>query len=138
MEAIKIYRSLLNDPAFQDLLAYATGHVEKAVEKYNTISSWQMFGFYEGDMLVGCAGYEKVSQEKAILLHIAVDPKLRARGIGRHMVEYICKESRVATLEAETDRSAVDFYRKNGFDVTSLGEKYPGVERFRCLLHVER
>ena len=33
---------------------------------------------------------------------------------------------------AETDKDAVDFYRKLGFSVTSLGEKYPGVERFHC------
>lgn len=138
MEASKVNQSLLNDPPFQELLAYATGNVEKAVEKYKTIVSWEMFCFYEGDELVGCAGFEKVTPEKAILLHIAVDPKQRSRGIGRQMIEFICKETRFATLEAETDRSAVDFYRKNGFEVTSLGEKYPGVERFHCLLHVER
>ena len=29
---------------------------------------------------------------------------------------------------------AVEFYRKLGFSIESLGEKYPGVERFRCTL----
>lgn len=35
-------------------------------------------------------------------------------------------------LDAETDADAVDFYRRCGFAVESLGERYPGVERFRC------
>jgi hypothetical protein len=34
-------------------------------------------------------------------------------------------------VEAETDREADGFYRACGFTVHSLGEKYPGVERFQ-------
>jgi hypothetical protein len=30
--------------------------------------------------------------------------------------------------------NAVNFYRNIGFEITSLGEKYPGVERFQCIL----
>lgn len=37
-------------------------------------------------------------------------------------------------IVAETDRSALGFYLALGFGVTSLGEKYPGVERFRVRL----
>ena len=37
-------------------------------------------------------------------------------------------------ITAETDRDAVEFYWSSGFKVTSLGEKYPGVERFLCEL----
>ncbi len=33
-------------------------------------------------------------------------------------------------IVAETDRSALGFYVALGFTMTSLGEKYPGVERF--------
>ena len=33
-------------------------------------------------------------------------------------------------IEAETDKEAVEFYKKIGFQVKSLGEKYPGIERF--------
>ncbi|WP_268921683.1 hypothetical protein [Metabacillus sediminilitoris] len=35
-------------------------------------------------------------------------------------------------ITAETDKEAVVFYRNYGFKITSLGEKYPGVERFLC------
>jgi len=37
-------------------------------------------------------------------------------------------------ITAETVRDAVKFYWSSGFKVTSLGEKYPGVERFLCEL----
>jgi ribosomal protein S18 acetylase RimI-like enzyme len=37
-------------------------------------------------------------------------------------------------MVAETDNEAVEFYRATGFRVTSLGEKYPGVERYRARL----
>jgi hypothetical protein len=35
----------------------------------------------------------------------------------------------------ETDKDAVGFYSANDFVITSLGEKYPGIERFR--LHLD-
>lgn len=32
-------------------------------------------------------------------------------------------------ITAETDHDAIAFYRRYGFEIQSLGEKYPGVER---------
>jgi len=46
------------------------------------------------------------------------------------MINYIA--SKYSSIVAETDYEAVDFYRRYGFVITSLGEKYPGVERFLC------
>ncbi|HPH97803.1 MAG TPA: hypothetical protein PKW33_16525 [Anaerolineaceae bacterium] len=43
----------------------------------------------------------------------------------------------LAKLSAETDCEAVDFYRRCGFQMESLGEKYPGMERFRCTRRFE-
>ncbi|GAA0394735.1 hypothetical protein GCM10008933_26940 [Paenibacillus motobuensis] len=39
-----------------------------------------------------------------------------------------------AKIIAETDQDAIGFYSKIGFEIHSLGEKYPGVERFQCIL----
>jgi hypothetical protein len=38
---------------------------------------------------------------------------------------------------AETDEEAADFYRNIGFTVESLGEKYPGIERFKCTFETD-
>lgn len=41
-------------------------------------------------------------------------------------------------LIAKTDAEAAGFYRCCGFAITSLGEVYPGVERFDCVLTAAR
>ncbi len=46
------------------------------------------------------------------------------------MINYI--SDKYPLIYAETDNDAVNFYWKYGFEITSLGEKYPGVERFLC------
>lgn len=48
------------------------------------------------------------------------------------MIEQVVQDEGLCELEAETDLEAVDFYRKCGFTVATLGEKYPGVQRFSC------
>ncbi|MGG4554653.1 hypothetical protein ABEX11_20625 [Paenibacillus humicus] len=53
------------------------------------------------------------------------------------MQEYI-RENQIRRVEAETDKDAVDFYRRLGFNITSLGQKYPGVERFQCSLIIRK
>jgi hypothetical protein len=48
------------------------------------------------------------------------------------MIEDACRIYGLARIEAKTDRDAVGFHRQCGFAVPSLGERYPGVGRFRC------
>ncbi|MCL6600332.1 MAG: GNAT family N-acetyltransferase [Alicyclobacillus macrosporangiidus] len=65
-------------------------------------------------------------------MHIAVRPSERNKGLGRQMLKRIVSSSGITELYAETDRESVGFYRRCGFSIESVGEKYPGVERFRC------
>jgi ribosomal protein S18 acetylase RimI-like enzyme len=85
-------------------------------------------GFWCGDVAAACA--LQVSGRSARLTALAVDAHLRGRGIGRAVVDAVMANLDVDRLDAETDGEAVGFYRSCGFDVTSLGQKYPGVERF--------
>jgi ribosomal protein S18 acetylase RimI-like enzyme len=80
--------------------------------------------------IVGVVGY-LVSAAEVILLHIATAPPLRRAGIGTRLLAAV-RHAIPAGLPivAETDKDAVGFYTANNFVVTSLGEKYPGVERF--------
>ena len=50
------------------------------------------------------------------------------------MILHVCKAYGLEEITAETDRDAVEFYRRVGFEVESLGEQYPGTERFLCRL----
>ncbi|WP_203756676.1 GNAT family N-acetyltransferase [Cellulomonas chitinilytica] len=64
---------------------------------------------------------------------LAVERTRRRSGLGRLLLDEVSLVSGYRWVEAETDRHSVEFYRRCGFSITSLGEKYPGVERFRCL-----
>lgn len=48
------------------------------------------------------------------------------------MIEFVQQKYSFSPMYAETDHEALRFYEKCGFAVKSLGEKYPGVERFYC------
>jgi hypothetical protein len=63
-----------------------------------------------------------------------VDAGRRHEGIGREMVEHARPAYGKRSLTAETDHEAVGFYERCGFAIQSLGELYPGVERFQCTL----
>jgi len=49
------------------------------------------------------------------------------------MIAFVQRQYAFMSLEAETDADAVSFYERCGFAITSLGERFPGIERFRCI-----
>ena len=81
---------------------------------------------------IGCIGFEFISSNHCKIKHIAVSPAERGNGLGRKMITFICDKYSVNLISAETDKDAVNFYRNCGFKIISLGEKYPGVDRFLC------
>ncbi|EOQ11314.1 acetyltransferase [Bacillus cereus B5-2] len=81
-----------------------------------------------------CIGIEIIGANKARICHIAVLPQYRHKGIALQMIKDVLRMHQLTYLEAETDDEAVEFYKKIGFQVKSLGEKYPGIERFHCYL----
>lgn len=87
-----------------------------------------------GSVPVGCIGLFLPGPGEAVVGHIAVAPTHRLRGIGRSLVDDAVRRFRLVSVTAETDATAVLFYRRCGFETRSLGELYPGVERFRCML----
>lgn len=91
-----------------------------------------LYGLALDQDVVAVAGIRRVSETAAELLHIAVKSSERRNGIGRQLVKLVIQEENLEELVAETDRDAVDFYRRCGFAVWSLGEKHAGVERSRC------
>lgn len=82
---------------------------------------------------LGIIGF-KVEGASAKILHIAVDEHRRNCGIGRRMINELLKLENPTELTTETDHDAVDFYRRCGFEIQSLGESYPGTERFHCCM----
>jgi len=116
------------------LLSFATSHhrIESEMEKYERDPNRKLYGYVHEDELVGCIGIQLTSSSACEIKHIAVLPSFRGKAIGKQMVEFVISEYRLHRLFAETDMEAVDFYRRLGFSIVSLGEKYVGVERFYC------
>ncbi len=108
--------------------------LERAVSSYRSRADLRLYGTLIRERPVGLIGLETVSPAEIVIRHMVVHPAYRALGVGREMLEAVNKTWRPSQLAAETDANAVGFYRRCGFSVTSLGEKYPGTERFWCVL----
>lgn len=127
----------LDDPVIRDLVAPSVYpdpvRLARAIERYRPGHGRTLLGWESDGMLAGCIGFERTGPGEATVWNIAVRPDYRRRGAGRAMLDYLRNEMGYARLELETDGNAVEFYRACGFDVTSLGELWPGTERFRCV-----
>lgn len=79
---------------------------------------------------MGVAGY-LVGESTVTVLHVATATSLRHSGVGAKLLDAVGEATGYRLpLVAETDQSSVGFYESTGFAVDSLGEKYPGVQRF--------
>src|SRR4051812_21874187 len=126
----------LNDPAVQALLREAIGYPTPAklaavTERYATEPTRTLYGALRDGALLGVLDVERVTLREWAIHHIAVAPVARRAGIGRAMLAIICQQAEC--VSAETDHDAVGFYARCGFTPRSLGELYPGVERFACV-----
>jgi ribosomal protein S18 acetylase RimI-like enzyme len=136
----KIMRDLKNylfSDAILELLALCIfgddGKVKRALNEYKTSNDHLLFGAFRDSELIGLIGIV-LKPDHAEIKHIAVKSDYRYSGVGKSMIHMYLQESNVERLIAETDIDAVNFYRQIGFSVSSIGEKYPGRERFQCIL----
>jgi GNAT superfamily N-acetyltransferase/predicted nucleotidyltransferase len=122
-----------DDPRVADLITLAATDADGAIQLYRNGSSASLLGAAaEGD-LVGIVGYA-VGDFAVTVLHIATAAARRRAGVGTALLDAVRRAAPGLPIVAETDRDGVAFYTANGFTVTSLGEKYPGVERFAVRL----
>lgn len=124
---------LLSDCMYADEEAILRELIE-----YQRMESRRLYGKGDAGELIGLIGIEHHSECVAELRHIAVRSDYRGCGIGRDMIMNYIRDDKIQILNAETDRDAVHFYEKIGFHIVSLGEKYPGVERFQCVFYAEQ
>ena len=82
----------------------------------------------------GAVVLKLIGDVSAEILSIAADPAYRGQGVGRALITCAAENLSGRALHAETDDEAVGFYRKCGFTIKNLGEKYPGIVRYHCIL----
>ncbi|UOR13642.1 GNAT family N-acetyltransferase [Halobacillus amylolyticus] len=126
--------SMTIHPKIRELLSHATSEkrIEQEYEKYIQSTNRKLYVIELNGVIVGCIGIDFVSANICEIKHIAVSPLERGSKIGSKMIDFVCDKHLLSSIFAETDLDAVEFYENYGFNITSLGEKYPSVERFLC------
>ncbi|MNI23831.1 Acetyltransferase (GNAT) family protein [compost metagenome] len=131
----------LNESEIQDILSYSIfpdpERIEQTLHVYKSSEELELCGLESEGEMVGVIGFRTDEADNLTLLHIAVKPEYRGAGFGRGLILELIELKKPVKIIAETDEEAVDFYRAIGFEIESLGEKYPGVERFKCVYDVE-
>ncbi len=112
----------------KQLLAYAVGdatdealtHIVQNVYS-NSVTTRLLYVWIEdGRDVSGLIGY-RFQRGFAEILHIAVDPRMRRRGIGRRVIDGVIAVEHPGELVAETDHDAVEFYRNYGIMASLSG-----------------
>lgn len=130
----------LNDSSIQELIGYSTlqdpEQLSQVISTYESDTVYELYGMVSEEEIVGIVGCTQQEEGTVVIRHLAVKPECRGAGFGRGLILELIQKLEPTTLIAETDEEAVEFYRSIGFIIESLGEKYPGVERFRCSYEV--
>ncbi|MBB6097174.1 ribosomal protein S18 acetylase RimI-like enzyme [Deinobacterium chartae] len=124
-------------PALTALLAHALQDasalgLEAALARYRT-SDHLLLVHPTLEVPQGIIGLRRLGPERAAVVHLAVDPALRRRGIGRELIAGAVLRFGLTVLEAQSDAQTAGFYRALGFEVTPLDPTDPDAQRFRCL-----
>lgn len=139
MKKIENIKRRLHDDRVYEVLALS--HFQPTIERmralaetYEKDDAVSVFGWYDEGRLEGVIALRKMDGRAYEIMSIAVDSASRRKGIGSALIEYAKAQKDCDSLCAETDDDAVGFYRRLGFFVVSLGEKYENVTRYLCTL----
>lgn len=137
----KDVKNLIEEAEIKALMSYCIfpdpDKLDKVIAQYKSKSDHRLYGIVVENQVVGIVGYKQLSSDVIEIQHISVSPQYRGGGYGRGLVLELLNTEKPAKIIAETDGDAVDFYRRIGFKINSLGEKYPGVERYLCFYLVD-
>lgn len=108
---------------------------KKIVSKLDHLTV-RMFACTYRKKISGVVVISFLEQNKIEILGVAVEKSVRCKGVGSHIIRSLIKCFNLNSVLAETDRDAVGFYRKNGFNITEVADIYNGetVTRYRCEL----
>ncbi|NQX65077.1 GNAT family N-acetyltransferase [Paenibacillus alba] len=134
-------KSRIQEDGIQELLSYSVfpdpDRLEQTIQQYKEDLNLWLYGYESEGILVGIIGFRINDDQEMTITHLAVEPESRGVGFGRGIILEIIEDMHPLRIVAETDEETVQFYRNIGFVIRSLGEKYPGVERFMCTYEVD-
>ena len=88
---MKMIHSSKIHPEVKTLLSYATSEkkVEKEYSLYIACPERVLYGYTFAQDTIGCIGIVKREANQCEIIHIAVSPAYRGKGIGREMIRYV-------------------------------------------------
>ena len=103
-------------------------------DEYEADESVSVLAHVDGEIVIGVIVVKALTAVSFEILSIAVESAFRGKGVGSKLISSFIENFSCREICAETDVDAVGFYRNFGFEINSLGEKYPGVIRYLCTL----
>lgn len=110
--------------------------LKNLADKYESDYTISAFACVDDGFVCGTIVLKRVTDNEFEIIGISTHPNRRKQGIASKLISYTACFLNCSVVTAETDDDAVDFYRKYGFKINSLGEKYPGIVRYRCVLNL--
>lgn len=104
------------------------------IDKYESDANVSAFACDDNGFICGTIILRHTANDEFEILGIATAPSHRNQGVASRLIAFAVDTLKCRTIKAETDDDAVGFYRRFGFQVNSLGEKYPGCVRYLCKL----
>ncbi len=134
-------KKYVDRPEIRELLSYSVfpdpEELELAVLEYKNNPDLQLGGLESEKEIIAVIGYRHVEEGTIEVKHLAVRPDCRGAGFGRGLLLELIAKEKPKRIVAETDEETVEFFRNVGFEIRSLGEKFPGAEKFLCSFQTE-
>ena len=105
-------------------------------DMYKSDASVSAFACEDNGSICGTIILRHIANDEFEIMGIATHTACRNQGVASRLIDYAVETLKCRALKAETDDDAVGFYRKYGFQIYSLGEKYPGCVRYLCTLKI--
>jgi GNAT superfamily N-acetyltransferase len=133
----KYNRDRHNTQAVKDLIAMAMGRptperLQRLLDNFYSTDGHTIFVALDKSQITGIIGIDYTAAPHGWILHLAVQPDLRKKGIGRGLIDYAFKEFSLESIALETDQDAIGFYCACGFTAVEIESKWPGIHRYRC------
>lgn len=130
----------LDDRNIQEIVEYSvysdSEKLVETIETYKNDPELELYGYEVEGEVIGIIGVRLNVKKELQIEHIAITPDNRGLGYGRGIILEVIELKAPTLITAETDEDSVNFYRNIGFEIESLGEKFYGVERFKCVYPV--
>ena len=105
-------------------------------DKYESDANISAFACDDNGSICGTIILRHIANNEYEIMGIATDPAHRHQGVASRLVTFAVDTLKCKIIKAETDDDAVGFYRRYGFQINSLGEKYPDCVRYLCTLKI--